>query len=108
MSNEQAKSPLGEEENKEKNEVTLNDLDVAYVVGLTEEGNLVFESFGKNKTLISVLGLHHHATNCVNSLYGEHQGKGDTITIEVGKLVQTVNQKLDLLLDKTKKPDNEI
>lgn len=89
-------------------QVQLNDLRIAYVVGLTPEGNFVFEVFGKEKGLVEVLGIHEHATRSVNKLYNEVQLSGDRLVHEIGRGISVLNQKLDQLLVANKKPDNAI
>lgn len=90
--------------------LTLDDLKVGYVVGLTEEGNFVFELFGKDPGLVELLGVHQHAVNRVQRIYDDKQISGDRLIHEVGKAVAMLNQKLDQVLQAVapKEPDNRI
>lgn len=90
--------------------LTLDDLKVGYVVGLADDGNFVFDVFGKEKDLLSLLGLHAHADRRVNQIYNQTQMAGDTLVHEVGKALTVLNQKLDAALSvlAPKKPDNSI
>lgn len=89
---------------------SLGDLRVGYVVGMTDDGNFVFDIFGKQKGLVEVLGLHYHATERVKTLYNQTQMSGDTLVNEVGKALSVLNQKLDAIQQVVapKKPDNNL
>ena len=97
-------------ETAEQKSLTLDDLKVGYLVGLTEDGNFVFELFGKNKGLVEILGLHGHATLRINQLHSQKQMAGDALVHEVGKAVAILNQKIDKLLGAVapKQPDNNL
>lgn len=90
--------------------VALSDLKVAYVVGLTEDGNFVFDVVGQKKDLLSLLGLHEHASRQVNKIYNGSQMSGDALVHEVGKGIAVLNQKVDAVLGVVapKKPDNSL
>jgi len=92
----------------EKKEVKLEDTTIAYVVGMDQEGNFIFQIFGKEAGLLQLLGIHAHATRQIEAIYDDKQMSGDRLTHEVGKAVQVVNQKIDELLRAIapKKPDN--
>lgn len=86
-------------------------LKVGYVVGVKEDGKLMFDLAGSQAGLIELLGLHFYAGEQLKKLYGNKQMTGDAITIELanmidklGKMVETldskvaeINRKLDLV-----------
>lgn len=94
--------------------IALNDLKIGYVVGLSQEGNFVFDLFGTDKGLVELLGIHEHASFRVRRIYEDAQVSGDRLTHEVGKAVALVNQKLDALLQglrggaQQRRPDNMV
>jgi hypothetical protein len=75
--------------------ISLNDLKIGYVVGITQEGQFLFEMLGENKGLVELLGIHQHAAHQVNRIYGEQQMSGDRLIHEVGRAVASIVQKLD-------------
>ncbi len=97
-------------EDTEEKKLTLDDLTIGYVVGLTADGNFVFDSFGKDKDLVGILGIHEHAKAKVTQLYEQSQMIGDALTNEVGKAVVDTNNKVAQLLNvvSPKKPDNKL
>ena len=91
-------------------EIRLEDTKIAYVVGMDQEGNFIFQVFGKEAGLLQLLGIHAHATRRVQALYDDKQIAGDRIVHEVGKAVAQAHAKLDQLLAviAPKAPDNKI
>jgi hypothetical protein len=75
--------------------VSLEDLKIGYVVGLTQEDRFVFELFGHNKGLVELLGIHQHASRRVNRVYDDQQMSGDRLLHEVGRAVAAIAQRLD-------------
>jgi len=95
----------------EQQQVNLEDLKVGYVVGLTEEGDFVFELFGKDPGLVELLGIHQHATNRVQRIYDDKQIAGDRLIHEVGKAVAMLNQRLEQIAQAVmppRQPDNKL
>tara|TARA_B000000460_G_C21166057_1_gene243286 strand:- start:54 stop:446 length:393 start_codon:yes stop_codon:yes gene_type:complete len=97
MSEEQEQN---KEETKTDSTVTLDDLKTAYIVGITEEDNFVFQLFGTEKGVVPLLGIHKHATHCVDNIYNHKQMSGDRLTHEIGKAVADIAKKLDDLTSK--------
>jgi hypothetical protein len=83
-------------------------LKVGYVVGLTEEGNFVFEILGSQRGLVELLGIHQYADRKITAIYDDNQMSGDRLVHEVGKASAMALQKLDQLIGAQKKPDNQI
>ena len=81
--------------------VSLEDLKIGYVVGLTQEDRFVFELFGQNKGLVELLGIHQHASRKVNRVYDDQQMSGDRLLHEVGRAVAAIAQRLDGLAGTT-------
>ena len=75
--------------------VSLEDLKIGYVVGLTKEDRFVFELFGQNKGLVELLGIHQHANRKVERVYDDQQMSGDRLLHEVGRAVAAIAQRLD-------------
>lgn len=94
----------------QQRQMSLEDMKCGYIVAMTEEGNFVFDLFGKQKGLVEVLGLHKHATSRVDTLYNQAQMSGDALVNEVGKAMAMLNQKMDQILQviAPKKPDNNL
>ena len=105
--NEEAEAQQSTEEGEQ---LSLNDLRIAYVVGLTPKGDFVFEVYGKEKGLVELLGVHQHAVKKVDRIYQDSQAQGDRLTFEVGRAVAALTQKVDQLLAVVapKKPDNQL
>jgi len=100
-----------QEDPQQQKTVSLSDLRVGYVVGLSEEGNFVFDIFGKQKGVVELLGLHQHATFKVDTLYNQTQMGGDALVHEIGRAMAMLNQKLDQIAQVVlppKKPDNDL
>jgi hypothetical protein len=93
-----------------KKEVKLEDTKIAYVVGMDQEGNFIFQIFGKEAGLLQLLGIHAHADRQIQAIYDDKQMTGDRLTHEVGKAVGLINQKIDQMLAviAPKKPDNAL
>ncbi len=90
---------MSDEENKvEETEESLDDsMKVAYVVGLDNDGNFVFNIFGKDKGLIEVLGLHELAGHKIKQMLEMNTSTGDKLTQEVLRLAIQINNKIDKL-----------
>ena len=84
-----------------------DDLVIGYLVGLTEEGALVFQVYGKSQGIVELLGIHQIAGSKITQNLQANQGTGDRLTHEVGLGISTLNRKLDMLLA-AKKPDNTL
>jgi len=79
-------------------QISLNDIRVGYIVGVTKDNLMVFELLGQDQGLMDILGLHQHAGRRINSIYEDLQVCGDRLTHEVGRSVQLLNNKMDELL----------
>lgn len=103
-------APEGEGTPEEKPGLTVDDLRIGYVVGLTKDGNFVFELLGEQKGLVELLGINAHADARVKQIYERAQASGDALIHEVGKGLGILNQKIDQLLGVVapKKPDNNL
>jgi len=110
MSPDLQEGPIAAPGQPEQQQLSLNDLKMGYIVGLTPDGNFVFELLGQEKGLVELLGIHEHATKRVDRIYEDSQLSGDRLTHEVGKAIAIVNQKIDQLLQviAPPKPDNKI
>jgi hypothetical protein len=84
------------------------DLRMGYIVGITEEGNFVFDVVGKNQGLLELLGLHDFATIKVKQALEHQQGTGDKLVFEVAKTVAALAQEVQKLTSLLKKPDNSL
>ena len=89
-----------EKEVQAESTVTLDDLKTAYIVGVTADDKFIFELYGKEKGLVQLLGIHKHATHCVDNIYNHKQMSGDRLTREVGLAVTEIAKKLDDLTSK--------
>jgi hypothetical protein len=89
-------------------QINIDDTVVSYVVGLQADGNFFWQVYGQRPGLAELIGIHDHATTCVNREKAKKTGSGDALTAAVVREVQALNQKLDLLMNKLvpKKPDN--
>ena len=96
MSNKETKEikEPTEQLKQEASSVTLEDLKIAYIVGLTEEDQFIFELFGKEKGLVQLLGIHQHANKRVEKIYDDQQMSGDRLMHEVGRAVAEISRKL--------------
>ena len=105
-----APPPQAEPVAEPKKEVKLEDTKIAYVVGMDQEGNFIFQIFGKEAGLLQLLGIQAHANRQIQAIYDDKQMAGDRLTHEVGKAVGLINQKIDQLLAviAPKKPDNAL
>lgn len=104
-------SPVAEEvENPESNAIDINNMQVAYVVGLQPDGNFFFQVFGQRQGLVELMGLHQHVTRRIQVLQDQKSGTGDMLTVEALKQLQVISQKLDALLNVVapKSPDNNL
>ena len=92
---------------QEQPQLGLGDLDCGYVVGV-KDGNYVFEIVGANKDLNLLLGVNRFANAKVDATFNNLQMSGDALVNELGKALQVMNQKLDMLVQKVKKPDTAL
>ena len=76
---------------------SLDQLSSGYIVGVTPEGQVVFDVVGSRKNLVEVLGLHEYAAKRVKALSDQALTSGDTLVHEVGKAISIVNMKVDQL-----------
>jgi hypothetical protein len=92
----------------ERQEQASEDLKMGYIVGLTKEGNFVFELVGKDRTLVELLGLHQYAQKRVYSILDEINGSGDRLIKEVGQLINKMAIRLESVVKAVVKPDNKL
>jgi len=83
-------------------------LEIGYVVGMTKDGNFVFELLGENRGLVQLLGIHEHAKRRVTAIYDDNQMMGDRLVHEVGKATGACLQAVEQLVKQQKGPDNKI
>ncbi len=93
---------------EEKSGPTLADLRMGYVVGVTEDGNFVFEIVGKEQGLVELLGLHRFAESKINNVLDTNQNQGNKILFEIGRTVTVLAQEVSKLVTILKKPDNNL
>ncbi len=86
------------------------EIKVGYVVGLTVDGNFAFKILGTDPTLLEVQALNLHAAERIRLLYTQNQGGGDSLVLELGRLVAELDKKVTIILDKVapSKPDNQL
>lgn len=58
-------------------------LRAAYLVGITEGGELVFQTSGESVGVLELLGLHGVASMRIKTLIDSNQGLGDALTLKV-------------------------
>ena len=100
--------PSTEAQEEEPKNLTLSDLRMGYIVGVTEEGNFVFDIVGKSQGLLELLGLQKFAESKVKSVLDANQNQGDKLLFEVGKTVTVLAQEVSKLVSMLKKPDNNL
>lgn len=102
--------PVPQQAQPTQQQVTMDDLQVGYVVGLTKTGDFVFNILGAKPGLLEVLGLHKHAEQKIARLYDGNHMQGDALVFELGKMVAQLDQKVAALLNAVapKKPDNAL
>lgn len=102
---EEVKEPTSEEE-----QIKLNELKIGYVVGLTKEGNFIFNIFGENQGLVELLGINAHAAKQINKIYNNSQIEGDRLVLEVARALGEMNEKIEKIMSVVAptKSDNEI
>lgn len=88
--------------------LTLSDLRMGYVVGITEDGNFVFDVVGKEQGLLELLGLQKFAESKIKNVLDANQNQGDKLLFEVGKTVGALAQEVAKLVNTLKKPDNSL
>ena len=67
------------------------DLKVGYVIGLRQDNSLVFDVLGTSPGLMELLGLYKHASTRINNIYEEKQRTGDSLTIELAKMIHSLS-----------------
>lgn len=92
----------------EQKPLALGDLKCGYVVGMTEEGDFVFDLVGKTKGLVELLGLHAFAQHKVSQVTEANQGSGDALVHELGRMVHALSDQVTQLQKNLKKPDNSL
>jgi hypothetical protein len=94
-----------EDRGQETEEVILK---VGYTVGYTDDDRFVFKVLGTTPTVLELIGLQEFAANNIQRLYEKNHGGGDVLTMEVGKLVVQLNEKVNDLLERVgpKRPTN--
>ena len=97
MTKETTKPTTEENNSTERTTLNLEDLRVGYVVGLTDEGQFVFQVFGKEQELVQLLGIHQHAGHRVDSIYNNQQMSGDRLIHEIGRSIADLSKKMDHL-----------
>jgi hypothetical protein len=87
----------------------VDDLRIAYIVGLAEDGNFVFEVRGKHKglILIELMGIHDYATERIRLLKANALGTEEKVMQEIGSVLLQISQKLDKVLSVTA-PSNKL
>lgn len=101
----EVKAPPGQE--KEKT-YSNEDFKVGYAVGMTPEGEFVFQVFGKDTGLVELLGIHRYGGMRVKQIFESKQMTGDALVHEVGKAVRALNLRIDQLIGSQTKPNNEL
>ncbi len=91
-----------------KKPLTLADLRMGYVVGITEDGNFVFDVVGKEQGLLELLGLQKFAESKIKNVLDANQNQGDKLLFEVAKTVGTLAQEVSKLVNALKRPDNSL
>jgi hypothetical protein len=78
------------------------------VGGLGEDGNFLFDIGGTEQTLTNLLGVQSFLNARVDIERHKKMGTGDALTNEIGKLLISMNTKLDRLLSLLEKPTNQL
>lgn len=99
-----------DQEGQQPQQVNVDEMQIAYLVGLQPDGNFFFQVFGKSQGLVELLGLHTHATQRLQVIQQQKMGTGDALVVELAKGLQAMDQKLDALLKNLvpKTPDNSL
>lgn len=88
--------------------LALADLRMGYVVGITDDGNFVFDVVGKEQGLLELLGLQKFAESKIQSALDANQNQGDKLLFEIGKTVSILAQEVGKLVAVLKRPDNSL
>lgn len=99
---------VAEEPKNEEVRLKLEDLKSGYIVGLTKEGELVFELFGSDKGLVDILGLHQYAGVRVSVVTDLNQGLVGTMVKDLMKAVGALTQQVARLTETQKRPSNKL
>lgn len=59
-----------------------------YIVGVSEEGELIFRPVGTSLGVIELLGLHGYAAHRLKVILDGNQGTGDAISMRVLQLLE--------------------
>jgi hypothetical protein len=84
----------------EKRQLDLATMKGGYVVGLNDEGEVLFDVFGTNTNQMEVMGLHYHAGRSLGRRYEDMTLMGDRLTHEVGKAVALLTAKVNEMEEK--------
>ena len=100
---------ISSEKQKEEEPFDLNkSLAIGYIAGVKKDGNFMFELFGYDKTLTSLLGVHNIATQRIEAEKQKNMVSGDALVVQIGNLVVQLNQKMDRLIGLLEKPQNKL
>jgi hypothetical protein len=66
----------------------------AYVVGVKNNGQFVFDVHGDEVGLIELMGLHQYADRRIKGVFDDNHGTGDAITMQLFKMLQELGAKL--------------
>lgn len=91
-------------------QLDINNTVAAYVVGLKKDGNFFFQTFGEKQGVLEVSGLQKYAERRIGDLVDKREGRNTAVTMEVGRMVAELTQRVNHLLNKVDppKPDNEL
>lgn len=88
--------------------LALDQLKAGYVVGLTQEGEFVFEPVGQTPGLTEILGLHQYAQIRIGVLADLNQGLVGKMVSDVLKALGEIKQELARQSQAVKKPTNSL
>jgi len=82
--------------------IRLDDAKAGFVVGIAEDGEWIWQTFGKDASLDRLLGCLKHADRQLSLIYDTNTGRGEKRLHEVGLAVlqvgETLANKMDQLL----------
>ncbi len=73
---------------------TSDEIKYAYVVGVKNNGQFVFDVHGDEIGLIELMGLHQYASRRIQGIFDDNHGTGDAITTQIYKTIQELAAKL--------------
>lgn len=92
-----------------------SDLATGYVVGLTKEGQFLFQVLGDAPGLAELMGLCEHAKERIRLIYSTRQVTNDALSVrmieDLAKIVMDLNAKADFLMKQMGvqvTPDNKL